>query len=94
MTVKIHALIFELESESSKSLIVWPDENGNGQFTHHAHPEKTMLDLEAGHTVVNSGNAHVVRSVKPWRTSLCKDESSYPTIRCGRDWLENPTVVE
>ena len=86
--MQIDALMFELDepdADSTRYLIAWLDEQGNGEFCCHAHPSKTLLDVEPGHTVVHKKRTQfLVRRVKPYRTSECHDESQYPWVRSGR----------
>lgn len=91
--MQLHALIFDLEAPPTRSrqLICWLDEHGNGKHTQHAHPSKTLLDVEAGHTIVNGRQRYVVASVRPYRTSLCKDETAYPQVKSGREWFASGT---
>ncbi|MBT4867248.1 MAG: hypothetical protein HON53_19260 [Planctomycetaceae bacterium] len=87
--MKIHALIFDLEypPPASKQLIAWIDQPGNGKHTQHAHPSKTLLDVEAVHTIIHRRQQYVVTGVRPYRTTQCKDETRYPTVKSGREWL-------
>ena len=90
MNVQIYALLFEIEDESAagtKCLIAWLDATGNGRWCHHAHPTKTLLDVEPGHVIVHKRTPHQVRRVKPYRTSECRDESQYPWIQSGRAYV-------
>lgn len=81
---RIHALLFDVEhfggqpSRGTIRLIAWFDDRGESRFCRHAHPEKTLLDAEAGHVIVHRRRTHYrVRRVKPYRTSECKDETQY-----------------
>ena len=65
----------------------WIDQHGNGKHTQHAHPSKTLLDVEVGHSIIHRRQQYVVTGVKPYRTTLCKGESQYPAVKSGREWL-------
>ena len=84
--MRIHALLFDLECPppASRRLIAWIDEYGSGKHTQHAHPSKTLLDVEPGHVIVHRRRQYVVTGVKPYRTSLCKGEQSYPAVKSGQ----------
>ena len=86
---KILALLFEVIAESGdiRSLIAWLDETGNSRFLYPVHPERTLLDVTAGDALIYKREIRlVVRRLKPWRTSECKDETAYQEVICGRDW--------
>ena len=85
--MQIHALLFDLECAASKQLIAWIDQHGNGKYTQHAHPSKTLLDVEPGHVIVHKRTQYVVRRIKPYRTSECLDDSQYPWVRSGRAYF-------
>ena len=87
--MQIHALIFDLECPppAFKQLIAWIDQHGIGKYTQHAHPSKTLLDVEVGHSIIHRRQQYVVTGVKPYRTTLCKGESQYPAVKSGREWL-------
>jgi hypothetical protein len=85
--MQIHALLFDLECPATKQLIAWIDQHGNGKYTQHAHPSKTLLDVEPGHVIVHKRTQYVVRRIKPYRTSECLDDSQYPWVRSGRAYL-------
>lgn len=91
--MKIHALMFDLESPPppSRQLVAWLNEDGDGLATRHAHPDKTLLDARAGDVIVHQRKQYVVSAVKPYRTSLCRDESQYPFVKNGREFLEKAT---
>jgi hypothetical protein len=80
--MQIHALIFDLECQppASMQLIAWIDQHGNGKYTQHAHPNKTLLDVEAGHVIVHRRHQYVVTGVRPYRSSPCKDEARFPVL--------------
>ena len=90
--IAIYALLFEVAPPSktgSMSLIAWLDAHGNGRYCHHAHPNKTLLDVEPGHTVIHQRKQFRVLRVKPYRTKECRDEAQYPWVQSGRDYVEN-----
>ena len=86
-SVTIHALLFELVSPPGTYLIAWPDENGHGRWCRHSHPDKTLLDVEPGHRIVHGWKVYEVARVKPYRTSECREETRYPWVRSGREYL-------
>ena len=90
MATTIHALIFDVECTppASGQLVVWLDEHGNSKHTQHSHPNKTMIDVEVGHVVIHQHTQYVVTGIRPYRTSLCKDESQYPVSPTVRDVLD------
>jgi hypothetical protein len=73
------------ECPASKQLIDWIDLHGNGKYTQHAHPSKTLLDVEPGHVIVHKRTQYVGRRIKPYRTSESLDDSQYPwrLLRAG-----------
>ena len=86
----IHAIMFEVEGRTTSSatfLIAWLDDDGNSLTCHHAQPNKTLLDAEVGHVIVHKRRQYRVVRVKPYRTSECQDETRYPWVRCGRDYV-------
>jgi len=93
---KILALLFEVIAESGdiRSLIAWLDETGNSRFLYPVHPGRTLLDVTAGDPLIYKRETRlIVRRLKPWRTSECKDEAAYREVTCGRDWeAGEPTV--
>lgn len=88
--MRIYALLFDLEGppQGSQQLIAWIDEYGCGAFSHHAHPNKTLLDVEPGHVIVHRRRQYVVSRVKPYRTSECCEVRRYPWVRSGRVYLQ------
>lgn len=90
---KIHALKFELEAQNGviSELIAWIQPDGNGQFLYPAHPARTLLDVVAGDVLIHR-NQHqlVVRRLKPWRTSECRDDTQYSEIESGTAWESRP----
>ncbi len=88
--IEIYALQFEVEPSAPGGtyLIVWPDQTGNGQYTQPAHPDKTMLDVQAGDIVVHQRKTQFrVKRLRPYRTSECKSQDDYPWITSARDYL-------
>ena len=85
--VTITSLIFELQCEppTTRSLIVQIGADGNGRWTVPAHPDHTIVDVKAGHVLVHRRQPHKVISVRPYRTSLCRE--GYGVVESGRDWL-------
>ena len=86
---KIHALIFQLQAENGGIwlLIAWIDRFGNSQYLLPAHPDKTLLEMRAGDVVTfRRKEILLIKRLKPWRTSECKDETEYTEIVCGEDW--------
>jgi hypothetical protein len=47
-------------------LVVLPDQNGNGRLCHHAHPDRTMLDAEAGDVLVHKRTPYRMLAVQPF----------------------------
>ena len=72
-----------------KSLQLVARLDGDRRYTKHAHPDKTLLDAKAGDVVVNQRKQYGVTAIKPYRTSLCRDESQYPFVTSGREFLES-----
>ena len=85
--MRIHAILFQIDAPSDKFIIAWLDDDGKGRWCQHAHPSKTLLDVEPGHVIVHKRTQYVVRRVKPYRTSECLDDSQYPWVRSGRAYL-------
>ena len=83
----IHALMFEVEASSATFLIAWLDDDGNSRTCHHAHPSKTLLDAEVGHVIVHKRRPYRVVRVKPYRTSECRDETQYPWVTSGKEYV-------
>ena len=41
------------QSSAGMFLVVWPEPDGNGRWCHHAHPDRTVLDAQAGDVLVH-----------------------------------------
>ena len=68
-------------------LIAWLDASGNSRFLVPVHPCKTLLDVRVGDMLTFQRKEHfVIRRLKPWRTTECRDETEYAEIVCGADW--------
>ena len=75
---KIYALLFELKTDDGGIwlLIAWLDRFGNSKSLLPAHPDKCLLEMRAGDVVTfRRKDILVVKRLKPWRTSECKDET-------------------
>ncbi len=82
-------MLFELQANDGSlwQMIAWINEFGNGRYLVPAHPDRTLLDVQAGDVLIYKCTHHLtVRWLKPWRTSECKDETAYGEIVCGSDW--------
>jgi len=47
--------------------VVRPDQDGNGRWCHHSHPDSTVLDAEAGDVLVHKRTAYRVVAVQRYR---------------------------
>jgi len=86
---KILDMLFELKTNDGgiRLLIAWLDRFGNSKYLLPAHPDKCLLEMRAGDVVTfRRREILVVKRLKPWRTSECKDETEYSEIVCGEDW--------
>ena len=82
-------MLFELDADDGTiwTLVAWLDQCGKSKFLYPAHPGRTLLDVTAGDLLIFKRQIRlVVRRLKPWRTSECRDETAYSEIVCGRDW--------
>ena len=85
----IKAIRFAVEADDGKvfELIAWLEQDGNGKHLKPSHPDHSLLDVRVGDRVTYMRRKVVtVRSIRPWRTSECKDDTQYTDISCGRDW--------
>ena len=73
-----------MPTTSIQQLVAWIDQHGNGKHPQHAHPSKTLLVVEAGHTIIHRRQQYVVTAMRPYRTSLCEDETSHPPWKRDR----------
>ncbi len=79
--MQITALQFELAGgPCTRYLIAWLDENGDGRWCRHAHPDKSLLDVEPGDVIVHKRTQYTVLRVRPYRTNECRDESAYAWV--------------
>ena len=86
---RILALIFDWETVDSQNwlLIAWLNSRGNSKHLVPAHPDRNLLDVKAGDVLTfKRKEILTVKSLRPWRTSECRDETQYTEIRCGADW--------
>ena len=66
---QVHALQFQVDPAGKRPtgdvyLIVWPLENGEGQYTHNAHPRRTVMQARAGDILVKGRERWRVRAVR------------------------------
>ena len=82
-------MLFELQTNNGRlwQLVAWINESGNSRYLVSAHPDRTLLDVQAGDVLIYKQTHHLtVRRLKPWRTTECKDETAYREIVCGSGW--------
>jgi hypothetical protein len=84
MSVEIYSLHFDLACQPPGSMSLIVQLPGN-RFSRPLDPGKSWLDVEAGNIIIFNGKRHIIRSVSPYRTSLCG--SGYPVVKSGRAWL-------
>lgn len=76
MSRKINALKFQLEADRGTiELIAWIQEDGNGKYLVPAHPDHSLMDVQAGDVVVFKRKPMKVVRLKPWRTSERKEDT-------------------
>jgi hypothetical protein len=86
---KILALLFELETDDGKIvlLIAWLDAYSNSKYLVPTHPDKNLLDVGPGDMLTfKRRDSFIIKRLKPWRTTECKDDTQYREVSCGRDW--------
>jgi hypothetical protein len=86
---KILAMKFQLESNEGKivELIAWLQRDGNGKYLCPTHPSRTLLEVTAGDLLTYKRSEHlVIKRLKPWRTSECKDDTEYSEVETGAAW--------
>ena len=78
-----HPLYFRIEPVTGPQLsagmflVVWPEENGNGRWCHNAHPDRTVVDAEAGDVLIHRRRQYRMLAVQrfndcsgPWFDSV------------------------
>ena len=52
------------QSATGTYLVVWPEADGNGRWCHHAHPDRTVLDAQAGDVLVHKREQYRMLAVQ------------------------------
>ena len=81
----MHTLYFRIEPldgplpGAGMFVVVWPEENGDGKYLHNAHPDRRVIDSQAGDILVHREKRQRYRMVAvqkfgdwrgPWFTSV------------------------
>ena len=69
MQTPLYFRIERLKGETSPAgmyLVVNPDQNGNGRWCHHSHPDRTVLDAVVGDVIVHKRTPYRVLAVQPF----------------------------
>ena len=73
-------------SEAGMFIVCWPLENGDGRYLQNAHPDKCILDSEAGDVLVHRQRGEQYRMVAVQQFGDWKG----PWFRSVREVLEAP----
>lgn len=67
-------------------LVVDLENGGNGQYAHHAHPDRTLRDAVAGDVIVHNRDRYRLLAVQRFR-SECKDPW-FETVTACLAWID------
>jgi hypothetical protein len=76
-------------------LVLWLDENGNARRAHHAHPDRTLMDLSADEIIVVTRTPHrfVQARVFAWRV-VAGEPKEAPWRLSLREALEDSIAAD